>query len=75
MTDGNDKIAPLLETELYQNSGLTKREYFAAMAMQGILANSVELELHKANGGYIIFERIAIRAAQAADDLIKELNK
>lgn len=44
--------------------GLTKREYFAAMAMQGILAA----------GGYFK-EYVPIEAVKIADNLIFELNK
>lgn len=45
--------------------GLTKREYFAAMALQGILASSSENT----------FEKDANWATKAADALIEELNK
>jgi hypothetical protein len=45
--------------------GLTKREYFAAMAMQGILACS--------EGG--TFESVKEFAVKHADALIAELNK
>ena len=44
--------------------GLTKREYFAAMAMQGLLANDSGLITSKARD-----------AVKAADALIEELNK
>ena len=44
--------------------GLTKREYFAAMALQGLLANDSELITSKARD-----------AVQAADALIEILNK
>jgi len=45
--------------------GLTKREYFASMAMQGYLSFA---------GGYNK-QGIAERSVDAADELIKELNK
>ena len=44
--------------------GLTKREYFAAMALQGLLANDSALITSKARD-----------AVKAADALIEELNK
>lgn len=47
-------------------NGLTKRELFAAMAMQGMLANG----LHR-NAAHVN----AIYAVQHADALINELNK
>jgi hypothetical protein len=43
--------------------GLTKREYFAAMAMQGVLASPFE------------YDDVAKAALNFADNLIKELNK
>lgn len=44
--------------------GLTKREYFAAMAMQGMLAE-----------GHDSFRIVAKHAVDQADALIEELNK
>ena len=44
--------------------GLTKREYFAAMAMQGLLAKSTATK-----------EMIAEMAVEHAEALINELNK
>lgn len=43
--------------------GLTKREYFAAMALQGLLAARIP------------FATAAIDAVKRADQLIAELNK
>ena len=45
--------------------GLTKREYFAAMAMQGFLANSYSTRN----------SQLAELAVNQADSLIEELNK
>lgn len=60
--------------EYPENNGLTKREYFAAMAMQGMLANSysdgVTQPLSSANN-----IQIAEMAVSQADALIAELNK
>ena len=47
--------------------GLTKREYFAAMALQGIIANKDGLDIK--------IERIVESAVDTADALIEELNK
>ena len=49
------------------NTGLTKREYFAAMAMQGALANKSAHER--------TIEMITESAVKLADALIEELNK
>jgi hypothetical protein len=38
--NGNDSAYPLEIATGQYNSGLTKREFFAAMAMQGMLASS-----------------------------------
>lgn len=55
------------EEDVY-NRGLTKRELFAAMAMQGILANPEITKNHKD----LNIEQAAIKCADA---LINELNK
>ena len=47
--------------------GLTKREYFAAKAMQGFIT--------KQNNGSINFEHLSDAAIMAADALIKALEK
>ena len=70
MTKAND---PVFSTEkkvtsegVYDNppKGLTKREYFAAMAMQGLLANR----------GAGDFEAVCHIAVYHADELIRQLN-
>jgi len=48
--------------------GLTKREYFAAKAMSGLLANSVP-------GVHYRIEKIPPEAVAYADALMKELEK
>lgn len=52
------------ETELHE-SGLTKREYFAAMAMQGLLASYSQHDLTE-------FRELACDAFLMADAMIKE---
>jgi len=51
----------------YGSTGLTKREYFAAMAMQGISANASLTSTS--------FEKIAEWSVKQAEALITELNK
>ncbi len=56
-----------------QKTGLTKREYFAAMAMQGSIAGrygSGEIELFR-----IELPKLANECLAIADALIAELNK
>lgn len=48
--------------------GLTKREYFAALAMQGILSNGVDFTLHDDKD-------VAAAAALHADLLLTELER
>lgn len=61
--------------------GLTKREYFAACALQGVLASLSSFEMldaYKADAakrGVRITELFALEAVQSADALITELNK
>lgn len=55
--------------------GLTKREYFAAMAMQGLLANSEWMQEYE-GGKYLMHnEVISEVSVNLADALINALNK
>lgn len=65
-TDMQDKIKQISALRNEVSPNLTKRELFAAMAMQGMLANGVDR--HDAHTN-------AIYAVQHADALINELNK
>lgn len=76
MTNANDLINPAWinngpDDRGYTNYGLIKREYFAAMAMQGLLASSPKAEDGSAEHIYITIRR----AVLAADELIEQLNK
>lgn len=62
MTDGNDPVYP---STAAWSSALTKRELFAAMAMQGLLASPVEATV----------QSFAEASVKTADALIAELNK
>ena len=69
MTKKHDTAFPFCYSEndtVYK--GLSKREYFAAMALQGKLSNQVTYDLR----GLV---DAAIDAVNTADLLIKELNK
>ena len=63
-TKANESINIVEYNNNYISTGLTKREYFAAMAMQGLLANDSGLITSKARD-----------AVQAAEALIEILNK
>jgi hypothetical protein len=57
-------------------AGLTKREYFAAMAMQGIIAGFDPES--KTNGCYIPaseYPMLMMQAHQMADELLKQLEQ
>jgi hypothetical protein len=60
------------EESLNIETGLTKREYFAAMAMQGIAAEYIEVfETTSTISG----NAVAKFSVMLADELINELNK
>lgn len=76
---GNEPAFPRLEHVKHGNfsearyvwethGGLTKREYFAAMAMQGMLASGIS----ERNSGPV---SLAMSAVEQADALIAELEK
>ncbi len=50
------------------SSGLTKREYFAAMAMQGLCANSIPGSQH-------MTKNLVQEAIEYADELLKQLER
>lgn len=69
-TKPNDIAYPVVYDEnLSVHSGLTKREYFAAMAMQGMCSNMDNANLQNST---IIVTSEAVRFADA---LIEQLNK
>jgi len=54
---------PIFDNQFEDNKGLTKREYFVGLAMQGMA------------GSDLIYEDIAHDAVKMADALLAELNK
>lgn len=63
--DGSGRVFPIVQGTEIHTTGLTKRELFAAMAMQGLMADSnVE--------DPIAASQLAVRCADA---LINELNE
>lgn len=70
MTNPNESAFPEVREQPQYNKhsyGLTKREYFASLAMQGLLSNSDYTRLSQ--------KVTAIYAVEMADALIKELNE
>ena len=81
MKNGNTPVIGVIEYDEDGNgrskNALTKREHFAAMAMQGLLSSTI---LDSRNGftvndGYIHVESIASESVKLADALLKELEK
>ena len=68
MTNGNSEINVIMHpvSGEVENAGLTKREYFAAMAMQGLLAGA---------GKDLPYADFAEQAVNCADAIIEQLNK
>jgi len=58
-----------------KEKGLTKREQFAAMAMQGILANQTPYMVDKKRSVRPYVDNLAIQAIQHADALLEQLEK
>ena len=66
---GNEPAMPYIDpVNERATGGLAIRQYFAAMAMQGLCANSVPGPQHKP-------ERLAYEAVEIADAVINQLNK
>ncbi len=72
-TKGESLIHSFDGEELYNNSGLTKREYFAAMALQGICTPCIAGSHNANNAQESQFK--AEMAVRLSDALIAELNK
>ena len=72
MANGNDSAFPWDDkngdgSHYHAHSGMTKREYFAALAMQGMLANPT--------GDAVYASSYAKAAVTSADALLDELAK
>jgi hypothetical protein len=64
--NGNDSAYPIAPEQYSPEFGLTKRELFAAMALQGLLADPYSTQE---------FADMASMSVQVADALIAELSK
>lgn len=72
-TDGSDSVTGMQATQ-YSNGtpGLTKREYFAVMAMQGICARGMYERPSFEDASILLIANSAVSLSNA---LIAELNK
>lgn len=68
-TEATEPINVITEGGTIYSNGLTKREYFAAMAMQGILSD------HDNQGYTWNYEHVVADAVKIADQLINQLNQ
>ena len=59
----------------YFEMGLTKREYFAGLAMQGLLARNPNRQNGETDLGMLEANRIAEESVVMADFILKELEK
>lgn len=59
----------------YAFTGLTKREYFAAIAMQGMLSNSLDTNNGVEPYSVMGYEKICKYAVDCADELLKQLDQ
>ena len=64
-----------IKSNLSHANGLTKREHFAAMAMQGILSAHREGNIWPSATGLCPFQQIAESAIKHTDALLAELDK
>ena len=75
-TNPNDFINISIDRNTDLDCGLTKREYFAAMAMQGYCANKQIVSSYHTDLKELQWnELVAVCALEVADALIEELNK
>ena len=77
MTNNKQTIAndSIHNSEQGVQDGLTKREYFAAKAMQGLLSNPEWMREYKGKKYLIETDIVAEVSVKIADKLIKGLNK
>jgi hypothetical protein len=59
----------------YTQYGLTKREYFAGLAMQGLLTRVPKRDNDKVDLGVLELKRIVEESILASDALLEELSK
>ena len=77
MNNSDMPAMPFVEPEgtCNVNEGLTKREHFAAMAMQGILANPSGHQEPEGAEPEMMLEIVAFASASFADALLAELER
>lgn len=76
-TEPNQSAFACVDGTSHLQEGLTKREYFASMAMQGILSKESHAErlVDELDSVYALRKRIIDASVIMADELIKALNE
>ena len=71
-----DRPIQYVETDSFANQGLTKREYFAGLAMQGILSSpeSIRILVEKGTKQQQL-DNLSIVCIGFADELLKQLEQ
>lgn len=72
MENSTQLITPILDYKGKCKTELTKREYFAGLAMQGLLNNYVA---HGMYGNHESYPIVAEQSVMLADELLKQLEK
>jgi hypothetical protein len=62
-----------LKQTAFSEQVITKRDYFAGLAMQGILANEIVRDILSGNNGMQVPDLIAKYSLQYADALLNQL--
>ena len=57
------------------HGGLTKREYFAGLAMQGLLSNAGHVQTFSGNNPNPVETYVAELSIKLSDELLKQLEK
>lgn len=75
MKNANNPIIPIYESpNIHEsNMGLNKREYFAGLAMQGILANTNYSDLLAGNNRFQDVFTVAELSCRMANELLEQL--
>lgn len=71
MKNGKEPAFPIIG----EAAGLTKREYFAGLAMQGLLTRVPQRQGGEVDLGILECERIAAESRIMADKLLQELEE
>lgn len=77
MENGKRSTHPITDETTIGQMGLTKREYFAGLAMQGILANKSLMDSiisYSQNNNIPATEVVSNDSILHADELLKQLN-